>query len=432
MTGAGIFKGPTALGTALGAVGASCTADNVALIKQIQSYLKTHGAPNLKVDGQWQGCTASAFRKVFGRPYVTNDDIKLMTGQSCSSDDLIGNISLAYTIPGINTCTDGSDGVSVPGGGATPTQECPAGQVWNDFLKTCVIDIFGQNKTDPTAQQQQCPSGQTWFEALKMCVPTFGTATQGGGTQGTYLLPGEIAPSECMSGNYKNPLTGKCTGPQGIEIAPTECPSGYMKNPLTGNCIPQIGGGAQPQGGACPAGQMNVPLLGCLANPFATQQPGTTQPGTGTDPNSIIGGLINGIASIFGGGSQPVNCPPGSVYSPVSKACVSAGGTTPAIQDPAKTSDGVFGSTGLMVAGVLAVGAAAFGYHVYKKRQEEAEMLAMMGDDPLAGLSDEEALAMAGGDMFGGDMFGGDYMDAYANRKRRGRKSRRRHRRSRR
>jgi hypothetical protein len=415
----GIFKGPTALGIALGATGASCTADNVTLIKKIQAYLQQHGCANVKIDGQWQGCTASAFRKVFGRPYVTNDDIKLMTGQSCSSDDLIGNISLAYTIPGINTCTDGSDGcASDPGSGSVPKQDCPAGQVWNDFLKTCVVDIFGQNQAQPTPQQQQCPSGQTWFEALKMCVPSFGTP-QPNSTQGTYLLPGEVAPSECKPGNYKNPMTGKCTGPQGIEIAATECPSGYMKNPLTGNCIQQIGG-AQPQGGACPAGQMNVPLLGCIANPFGSGQQGTTPTNT-TDPNSMIGGIINGIASIFGGGIQPAGtCPPGSVYSPVSKGCVSANGTTPAIQQ-SPPENSVFGSTGAIVVGILAVGAAAAGYMVYKRKKEE-----MM----LAGMSDEELLG--GDDPFGlgGDPYGDPYaMYAMPNRRRRGRKSRRRSRR---
>lgn len=434
MKNGGIFQGPTALGIGLGATMSSCTSDNVALVKKVQAYLQQHGAPNLKIDGQWQGCTASAFRKVMGAYYVTADHIKQMTGETCSSDDaLFGGVLPGFTLAGANVCMDGSDGASTPGGGgAVPTQQCAAGQVWNDLFKTCVPDIGGG--AQPPAQSG-CPAGQVGYPPF--CMPGPGGTTQG-------------QPTECASGQVKNPIDGKCyspTNPTGQP--PTECPSGQTKLPFIGTCVPVslptgqttssgqcpagqfnvpfIGCMTNPIGGevgtaktACPEGQMNAPLIGCIPNPFATV--GGAAPG-----GDIFGGLMTTIGNLFTGGGA-VNCPPGSVYNAATKGCMSPSGPvapvpggTPGVL-PTEPGTSVFGgSTGLIV-GVLAIGVLGAVYWVYKKNQ--AGDASAMSDDDLM------AMQMAAGmeDLGEGAMFG----DEFSLNRRRGKKSRRRGRRSRR
>jgi len=416
----GIFSAPNALGIVDSGSGVACNATNTSLVREVQAYLKANGAPLLKIDGVWQGCTASAFRKVFGRAYVTSDDIYKMTGKTCkSADTLPGGVLPWFTIGSINVCNDGSDGVPTgqgTGQGTAPVQECPAGQCWNDVLRTCVPDPFGLlcpkgqgNGTTPTTQQTQCPQGQVWNEMLKMCVPDLFGQGQG---QGQAQLPPVGAKKECPSGTWQNPANpDQCIGATGITAK--VCPSGTTD--VMGSCIPT-------------GGDIVGNLLGTLFG-GGGQQPGTqpgSQPAT-PGVADLIGGITAAISSIFGAGSAAGGCAPGLVFNPATGQCVGPNGvsvppgwTNPATP-PAETSS-PWGTMGYVIAGVLGIGAAAaIGWYV--TRPKDVAML----DDDEEDLEDfllaQELLLQEGGDEGGYETY-----DAYgyaANRRRRSRRSRR-------
>ena len=452
----GIFRGPTALGTygAFGATGQSCTPDNSALIMQVQTYLKSHGAPNLKVDGVWQGCTASAWNKVVGHQWVTCGDMSSM-GIECSSDDCLqlGGIIAAFTLAGINACTDGSDGVATGTTTTTGVQQtqCASGQSWNAALNMCIQDIPGITSTNTgggttTPASGACPTGQT--SILGVCVPNLtggGASTTGGsGNQycpsGSTLVAGNCVgttgvttPMPCPEGQTS--ILGMCVtnpfggGSSGGGSSSGSCPAGQMNVPLLGcvtNPLATTSGGSS--SGSCPAGQMNVPILGCVANPF-----GSSGGSGGSSGSSVFGNLLNTIGGLFG---QGVNCPAGSVYDAASKGCMSASGPVSPLPKVGTTTlstvspTSIFGSMGWVIVGLLGIGVAATGYYVWKKHK-----LASEGFDAGAGFDESEwldpSLGLTGDDFGGGfDEFGGDYggygeYGMYPNRGRKGKKSRR-------
>ncbi|MFH0983453.1 MAG: hypothetical protein V2A79_18195 [Planctomycetota bacterium] len=428
MNHGGIFGGPNALGTAgFGAVGTSCTPDNTGLIKGIQQYLRTHGAPNLRVDGVWQGCTASAWNKVFGHPWVTCAEITTATGLSCSSNDCLGPMILSLSVPAMFQCTDGSD-FGGPGQEAT---KCPAGQAWNATLGYCLPT--GIPGTPPPQQQPPptsggCPAGSYSF--LGQCIPNplatppadtkqpaSGACPEGQIGFPPACFPNPLAPAKtqgqnCPSGSILTPAGCASTTSPGTVTTPTPCPEGQMQIPFLGTCVPnplaQIpGGGATPAAGGCPAGQIGFPPA-CFPNPLASQTPG--------QPTDIMGGIMGTIGKIFGGGTQ---CPAGTIFNPISGQCTGAAGPVPPIVgpvgpvEPLPSTPSPFGNMGYVVLAALAVGVAAVGYYVYKRQAGGGE-----------GVSDAEFQALLaseglGGDMGGyGDMGGGYDEYTYPNRRR--------------
>lgn len=419
MNRGGIFSGPNALGNVgLGAVGTSCQPDNSALIMKVQTYLKKT-CPNLHVDGMWQGCTASAFRNATGRPYVTCEDIKNMTGQDCSSDDCtFGGILPAFSFASLNQCTDQSDGCAGgSGSGGQYEQKCPAGQVWNALLQTCVPDIFGTNKEQPTTQQTTCPTGQTWNDLLKTCVPDLST------------MPGTQQPDQCPSGSIKNPLDGKCYGQGGMGTQPTECPSGMTKLPIVGTCVALPGGGG---GGGASTSDPVGGLINAIQGMFGGGQQQTTPGGQPVAPGgNLIGDLFATINQMLGGGVQ---CPPGSVYNPGTKGCTSAAGPVVPVGTQAQPAS-PFGTSTYVIGGILLLGALGGGYYLWKRSHADDDMPMDEYDpmtDPLllglGGIENDPLGSPYGSSSYGMSPYGGGFGYAYPNR-RRGRKSRRRSRR---
>jgi hypothetical protein len=424
MTQGGIFNGPTALGFVGTGSGVACEPSNTALVRKVQAYLKDNGAPNLKVDGSWQGCTASAFKKIFGRPYVTADDIYKMTGETCkSANTFLGGVIPAFTLSSINVCNDGSDGVAAGGGGTVgaPPQQCPAGQNWSALVQTCVPDPFnllGPGGGAATPQAQQCPSGQVWNEMLKTCLPGLPGQTNGGG--GGVVAP----PSECPAGTYKNPLDPtQCLGPGGVTPA-TECPQGMSK--VGGQCV------------AGPGGDLVSGIMGTIGNLLGggAGQPGTTQPGQpapGAGLNELIAGVTGAIGNLFGAGAGAGGCAPGLTFNPVTGQCVGPGGvsvppgwTTPTTPGTVP-GESPWGTMGYVLAGLLGIGAVAgltYGVYYFSTKDEF--------DD----LTDEEKLLIdtAAAEDWRGAQFeamGGDDSYSYVanrrhRRRRKGKKSRRR------
>lgn len=437
MNQGGIFSGPTALGLVASGSGVACNPTNKAIVKKVQSYLKANGAPMLKVDGVWQGCTASAFRRVFGRIYVTADDIFKMTNETCKSADTVwGGILPSWSFSSVNVCNDGSDGVPAGGnggGGTAPTQECPAGQCWNDLARTCVPDPFGllcpqgSTSTPPSTQQTQCPQGQAWNEMLKTCLPSFIPPGGGGGGGGG----GAVAPpSECPSGTVKNPLDpSQCIGATGI-TSPTECPAGTSK--VMGQCVATGGGG-----------DIFTGITGAITNllgggaPSGGQpggQPGAT-PGATPGVSDLITGITGAISNIFGVGAGAGGCAPGMVLNPTSGQCVGPGGvsvppgwTNPATPGavPGGETKSPWGTMGYVIAGVLGIGAAAaIGWYVTR---DPAVAIDDDDDDLEDYLLAEELLQQQGEKEsgYGDTSYGGYYANRGRRRRRKGKKSRRR------
>lgn len=421
MNRGGIFAGPNALG--LGATGSSCQPDDATLVRKVQTYLKSHGAPNVHVDGQWQGCTASAFAKVMGHQWVTCDDLSKM-GIQCSSDDCGPfGVLAAFSMASLNQCTDGSDGVST---GTGVQQQCPAGQCWNTITQMCgLCGIPGAVNADsgnvtPDSNTGACPSGSTGIPPL--CLPTGGGSTQQQacpagqtsimGACLPNLMGGSSQNQYCPSGSVLTPAG--CAGPAGV-TTPMPCPEGQTS--MLGMCVPNPFGGGSGQSGDIFGG-----LMASIGKIFG----GDAQPG---QPTGILGGLTTAIGKIFGAG---VTCPSGSMYNPITQQCTGINGPVPAvIGQPGAPSSG-FGNMGYVVVGLLAVGAAAAAYYVHKRNQD-AEAFApsdldamMMGGDPsMAGM---DMMGLEGMDGMGMDAYGlGDPYGGYAfPNRRRGRKSRRR------
>ena len=447
MNHGGIFGGPNALGmTGFGAVGTSCTPDNSGLIKGIQQYLKTHGAPNLRVDGVWQGCTASAWNKVFGHPWVTCAEITTATGLSCSSNDCLGPMILSLSVPAMFQCTDGSD-FGGPGQEAT---KCPAGQAWNATLGYCLPT--GIPGTTPPQQQPPasggCPAGQINVPLLGCQPNPLPTQTQSGQTtpassggcpEGQIgfppaCFPNPIAPAKqgqnCPSGSVLTPAGCASISSPGTITTPMACPEGQSNVPLLGcMSIPNFsgGGGTPAAGGGCPAGQIGFPPF-CVPNPMASK----TDPTTG-QPTDMFGGLLASIGKVFG---QGTNCPAGSIYNPLTQQCTGASGPVPAI--PGTVTPGVtpavpaspFGSMSTVIYGLLVVGLGVAAWYVLKPAGGGE---APMSDEEFQALLASEGLD--GGGMGAVDPYADPYAYPYAdpyggqyarNRKRRGRKSRRR------
>lgn len=383
----GIFSGPNALGLSDSSSGVTCNPDNPTLVKKVQTFLKTNGAPNLKVDGVWQGCTASAFRNYTGRPYVTSDDIYKMTGDTCkSADTLLGGIIPAFTLSAINVCNDGSDGVPTGGGGGggtAPQQQCAEGQVWNDLLRTCIADPFGWlgggGGGTTTPPQQQCPQGQVWNDLVKQCLPDMGNLSL------PVQLPGTSAPSECPSGTVKLP-DGTCLGAGGVS-KPTECPQGTSK--IGGQCVSVPGGGGTTSGG----GILDT-VTSAITSILGGAQP--TQPGQPSQPagsgvpgiNDLITGATGVLSNLLGLAKGSATCAPGMVLDPTSGQCIGPGGTSvpPGWTNPEvspASGESPWGAMHYAIAGVVAIGAAAAGYMIYKSKHEAVPLEMPLEEDPF-------------------------------------------------
>jgi hypothetical protein len=440
----GIFSQPNALGIdGFGAVGTSCTPDNSQLIRGIQQYLSKNGAPNLRVDGVWQGCTASAYNKVWKSPLVTCASIKTMTGLDCSGNDCTGGIVPSLSVPGMFQCMDGSD-FGGPGQEAT---KCPSGQTWNATIGYCVLTgIPGLPDTSqPTTQSTGCPAGQINVPLLGCQPNPLATQTQpnqttppasGGCPEGQIgyppaCFPNPMAPAKpgqnCPSGSIYTPTIGcvSTTSP-GTVTTPMACPEGQTNVPLFGcMSIPGFpgGSGTTAAGGGCPAGQIGLPPA-CFPNPFASK----TDPTTG-QPTDLLGGLLASIGKVFG---QGTNCPAGSIYNPLTQQCTGSSGPVPELPGPGTPGYVVsdvpaspFGDMSYVIYGLLVVGLGAAAWYVLKPAGGGE---AAMSEEEFQALLASEGLD--GGGMVGMDPYADPYAAPYSqyamNRKRRGRKSRRR------
>ena len=416
----GIFNGHSGLGAiqGFGATGVACSSTNADLVRKIQTWLKANGAPLLKVDGSWQGCTASAWNKIRNSIAVSCDDIQQITGDTCNSETCFLGYVPTMTAAGVMTCTDGSDGARATVGGAI---QCAPGQCTNILTNQCALadplgvtckpgtivpaattpgaetpaagaacpaGYFGVqpycavNPLAPQPQAATCPSGTVMLNG--QCVGASGTTqptTPAGALTGTCPAGQFYVP---LLGCMGTPTAGGATTPAGGAATPAgaltgTCPAGQFYVPLLG-CMgtPTAGGATTPAGGTtpagaltgtCPAGQMYVPLLGCMGNPLATTQPGG---GAGI---SIPG--LPGVSTTTGGGAYAA--PPKSFFSQYWWE--------------------ILGAVALGIGGVI----------YYRKKQAE------------------------GADLGAGDMWGGGYYnsncDASPNRRRGRRRSRRRSRR---
>jgi len=466
----GIFGGKNALGLAsFGATSVSCTPDNVELIKKVQKYLKANGAPNLHVDGQWQGCTSAAYSRIMGKIFVTCEDIAMMTGETCSSNDCIstpfGGGIFGFTAAGINQCTDRTDGPGTAGGdnGVAPKQQCGAGMCWYTAAGKCMPEMPFMAGNTPGCDY----SGQTAPPNAMPCP------------EGTQLIGGA-----CVA-------TGAPTG--------STCPSGQLYVPLLG-CQQNLIGGGQPAnqppaGQPCPQGQINVPIMGCVQNvldpntgktttgqpstgnpitdafcqamPTSPGCPQTTQPKPAGCDIPLLGGLIPGcstpqpgqpatpspVCSIFPGmagctnGSQPVapnafcdvpllggyvpGCPPkpatpsacASNQISLLGACITNPFAPPPVGPGGVPATSFWGSYGVPIAAALAVGAGAL--YLYAKNRGELPMEKAIGQIEEGGSPVMDAMM---DDVFGDalDALGGSGGELTANRRRRHGKGRKR------
>ena len=304
----GIFSGPSGLGNiqGFGATGVSCSSTNTDLVRKIQTWLKANGAPLLKVDGSWEGCTASAWNKVTGTPFVMCDQLTKITGDECSSSTCFLNQSFLATA-GLMSCNDGSDGAR-----AAPGEQiqCAPGQCISALTGSCVTDVFGGLGCKAGTSVAAGGGGGTVNPPSGVCpAGTFGVPPNC--IQNPLAPPPPNAPT-CPSGTIL--LNGQCVGATGTTTPTTppgsltgQCPAGQIYIPFLGcqqNLLapqPTGGGGVTPQATppimqTCPAGQISLPFVGCVANPFAAGGAATTIMGGGATTQTTVPGVLPGAA----------------------------------------------------------------------------------------------------------------------------------------
>jgi hypothetical protein len=419
------------------------------LVRQIQAYLKARGAPSLHVDGDWKGCTASAWKYQHGGdPFVKSAQIYEATGQRCKSENVVwGDIVPDFTVSNVNVCTDCTDGVPVegrcPGGGGPVPQQCPQGQHWEPMISQCLPDPISTippiSPTVPPPQPGQpppagqCPAGQTYVPMLG-CMP-IGATGPGGGGGGGVVNP----PSECAAGQTKNPFPfgPKCIGSGPSE--PSECPGGQVKTPA--GCVGMPGQPPTDTHG-CQQGQTYLPIIGCVGTPAIPGQPppsGPPQPG-GQCPSGQFGvpPFCFGTPAPGDTSIPPIGgaCPAGQYgFPPFCFGQTTPPGPVPPGYPPTPTPPGtsLLGKYWWVILGVLGVGAAAVGYIAYKRKKVAEEgMLGgpAMGDEfGLAGLEPGmDELGMGedlGAGAYGEPAFYSANRKRKRARRRRGRKARR-------
>lgn len=289
----GIFGGGL---VGLGAAGGmDCSGPT--LVSAIQQALKTKGAPLLKVTGQWDGCTASAWRRIVGTPAPnTADDVEAVTGSKCTSGYvvdpifgvrvLVGAQSFAAVAP---NCPDGSD---KPGPGLPVGGQCPAGST--NVLGVCVPTGGGGGGT-------KCPAGQS--EVFGFCVPT--------------TLPGQNPPTTtCPDGSVYDPASKQCVKTPALPAPPSTACLQKCANQTAltlpwiqclGNCMGAVV--PVPPGTTCPEGSSKNAAGACV-------YPVPPSPGLmsifGDKLPYIVGALVIGAGAIlyFGGKKKPAPARP--------------------------------------------------------------------------------------------------------------------------